>query len=132
MMAQSHFAVRDPSEPYRDEDPRNALLDAFDAQVRAMIDNGFEPQLRARLAKHLPAQPPRADLFAPPPVPDACAGALRQAGALGLTALIGELRRLEKLKLTKLAWEAVTAIKAHAEAALAAEKNAASQAVSEA
>lgn len=45
-------AVRGAPEP---EDPLNNLLDAFEAQVQALIDNGLEPQLRARIQRLLPA-----------------------------------------------------------------------------
>lgn len=44
-----------PAAPAEAHDPRNALLDAFEAQVEAMIANGLEPQLRTRLARLLPA-----------------------------------------------------------------------------
>lgn len=37
------------------DDPMNALLDAFEGTVRALIDNGLEVQLRARLERLLPA-----------------------------------------------------------------------------
>lgn len=36
------------------EDPLNGLLDAFEAQVQALIDNGLEAQVRARFARLLP------------------------------------------------------------------------------
>lgn len=38
------------------EDPRNRLLDAFDVLVESLKDNGLEAQLRARLARLLPAE----------------------------------------------------------------------------
>lgn len=42
----------------RDErvDPLNTLLDAFDVQVRALVEMGLEAQLRARLARLLPPE----------------------------------------------------------------------------
>ena len=40
------------------EDPRNLLLDAFEGQVQALIDNGLEVQLRARLQRLFPAPAP--------------------------------------------------------------------------
>lgn len=36
-------------------DPWNVLLDAFEAQVRLLLDNGLEPQVRARLGRLLVA-----------------------------------------------------------------------------
>ena len=42
-----------PSETER-EDPLNRLLDAFEEQVKALVDAGLEPQLRARLTRLLP------------------------------------------------------------------------------
>lgn len=48
------------SQPREADDLRNAHLDAFEANVRAMLANGFEPQLRARLARLLPERKPAA------------------------------------------------------------------------
>mgnify|MGYP001500572918 CR=1 FL=1 len=45
-----------PNEAPEREDPMNALLEAFEGTVRALIDNGLEPQLRARLARLLPPE----------------------------------------------------------------------------
>lgn len=56
--------------PDEHDDPRNMLLEAFDAQVEAMIENGFELQLRNRLARLLPAPKPEPDLFSARPVAD--------------------------------------------------------------
>lgn len=36
------------------QDPRNAMLDLLEQQVRALIEAGCEPQVRARLARLLP------------------------------------------------------------------------------
>lgn len=38
------------------EDPRNSLLDAFDALVESLKDNGLELQLRTRVARLLPPE----------------------------------------------------------------------------
>lgn len=38
----------------REQDPRNAMLDLLEQQVRALIAAGCEPQVRARLARLLP------------------------------------------------------------------------------
>jgi len=56
------IATKPRTEPVEAEDPRNALLDAFANQVQALIDNGLEVQIRARLAHLLPAP------VLPPPV----------------------------------------------------------------
>lgn len=48
-------AARGKAEPHETDDPRNLLLDAFEGQVRALIDNGLEVQLRMRLERLLPA-----------------------------------------------------------------------------
>lgn len=42
------------------ENPLNLLLDAFEGQVQALIDNGLGAQLRARLARLLPVPSPAA------------------------------------------------------------------------
>jgi hypothetical protein len=44
-------------EPAEREDPRNRMLDVFDTLVESLKDNGLEPQLRARVARLLPAEP---------------------------------------------------------------------------
>lgn len=55
MSAVARASSADPH-PRETDDPRNRLLDAFEAQVEAMLANGLEPQLRARLARLLPAR----------------------------------------------------------------------------
>ena len=120
--------------------PINGLLDLFEAQVRLLLDHGAEAALRARLARLLPAPQPEPDLFTGPSVAHqrpGCAGAksapeapskeptaLAAAGELGLTALLGNLKQLERLKMDSLAHKAVTSIKAAVDAELNALKEA--------
>lgn len=109
------------------EDPRNALLDAFEAQVVALIDNGFEVQVRARLTRLLPA---------PQVAPSDSHSASRPEGAdagpkyataddeLALLALIADCKRMGKLKATALSHAMIGRIQAIAEAELSAVKSA--------
>lgn len=61
------------------EDPLNGLLDAFEAQVQALIDNGLEAQVRARFARLLP-------------VPAAPAAARADVSALEWSTILTALR----------------------------------------
>lgn len=82
------------------DDPRNALLDAFEAQIAALIDNGLEPQLRTRLARLLPPPAP-ASKPRPHPASESGEAALRESHArflLGLSLMrrnAGHARRLK-------------------------------------
>lgn len=55
----SQTARADLFGPQEQDDPRNALLDAFEAQVQALLDNGFELQVRTRLERLLPPRSSR-------------------------------------------------------------------------
>lgn len=54
-----------PRNAYAEErdDPRNALLGAFDAMIVAMKDNGLEAPMRALIGRHFPLHNAGADLF---------------------------------------------------------------------
>jgi len=97
------IATKPRTEPVEAEDPRNALLDAFANQVQALIDNGLEVQIRARLAHLLPA-PVLPPPVAPGRLPERESGATSEADAiereLDLAALITACGTLEKFKLS--------------------------------
>ncbi len=125
MTALPHHVHTLPSEKGApDEGPRNALLDAFEAQVEALVDNGFEAQLRARLSRLLP--PLRAAADAPVArAADAAASSASPRFAtvddeLSLMALIADCKRMGKLKATALSHAMIGRIQAVAEADLAA------------
>jgi len=107
--------VRAFAEPEERDDPRNRLIEAFDAQLQAMLDNGFEAQVRAIVARHLPPPKP-AESLAPavPPDPNL---------ELELTILIADLKRCEKLKMAAIAHQALARIRARAESDLTAIKH---------
>lgn len=110
------------SEPQTaDRDPINGLLDLFDAQVRLLLEHGAEAQLRARFARLLP-EPELTINFQSELELQPTAGVFAVAGELGLTALLTDLRRVKKLKMTALSHAAVTAVEAHCERDLAALK----------
>ena len=73
------------------DDPMNRLLDAFEAHVEAMLANGLEAQLRARLARLLPAPAARAGgawgAGALPIQSRADLNLMAMSGAVGLRAL---------------------------------------------
>lgn len=48
------------SMPPERDDPRNAMLDLIEASIRTALDQDLEMQLRARLARLLPAPMPAA------------------------------------------------------------------------
>lgn len=90
-------------EPAEAIDPRNAMLDAFEAQARLLIDQGCGPQLEARM-RRLVVRPAASTLATPdnhPACPDGLALATvltvcRRLGVYRLTAdehaAIGALR----------------------------------------
>lgn len=99
------------AEPEERDDPRNRLIEAFDLHIEAMLRNGFEAQVRAIVARHLP--PPK------PVDPATAQGAPDANLELELTVLIGDLRRCEKLKMGAVAHQALARIRAKAESDLA-------------
>lgn len=106
-------------------DPRNALIDAFEATITALVDNGFEAQLRARLARLLPPPVPEPDLFGAP----ADGGPLREAVSppaddeIQLTTLIADCKRFEGFKMAAASHAAVTRMRVKALADLDAAKS---------
>lgn len=102
--------------PSERDDPRNLLLEAFEGQVRAMIDYGLEAPLRARLARLLPPPVVEADLFAARAAA-APAGAPAAAGPeceLELAALLTDCARFEKFKMSAASHACIARIKARA------------------
>ncbi|WP_181337097.1 hypothetical protein [Hyphomicrobium methylovorum] len=119
-MSTTALAARPRSEPEDRDDPRNRLLDAFDAQIEALIDNGFEAQVRARVERHLPPISPEPDLFVPQTAGFVCAA----EDELKLQILAGDLKRLAKLKMTEHAHDAVKRVRTWVEQQLEAAKQA--------
>lgn len=104
-----------PHEPQETDDPRNALLDAFDAFLDALIDNGLEGPARARIAGHFP--PLAASVSGP--VPQTVSGSADAIETeLELAALITDCARFEKLKMSAAAHAAIARMKARAKADL--------------
>ena len=82
-------------------DPLNAMLDLAEAAIRTVLDQGCEPQLRARLARLLPPPP------APPvPEPEPEPAPLRAGAGLSATldsdALARELAGLRSIETRRL------------------------------
>lgn len=117
MTAALHHHVHVFAEPTEREDPRNALLRAFEAQIQAMVDNDLEGPIRALVARLLPPPtPPAADLFTPPaPANVDDLEAVTPDEELALSALLADCRRFEKFKMSALSHDAVARMKARTE-----------------
>lgn len=121
-------AIQHVHEPTEREDPCNALVRAFEAQLQAMIDNGLEAPVRAIIGRLFPAPTPEP---APAPAPQ-----FKQVAGVGvleledvtideeieLAALLADCRRVEKFKMSALSHGAVSRFKGLAERRLAAAK----------
>lgn len=123
-------AIQHVHEPAERDDPRNALVRAFEAQMQAMIDNGLEAPVRAIVSRMFPAPTPEpasapSRLFSP--AGDLLVDAFELEGVtvdeeIELAALLADCRRVEKFKMSALSHGAVSRFKGLAERRLAAAK----------
>lgn len=97
------------------DSPLDAVLDMIEASVTTAIDLGLEPQLRARLARMLPAPVPAR----PAPVPVSMPAAARSC-PLDLATVLTVCRDLEQFKLSGPKHAAIARLKAWLVAELAA------------
>lgn len=87
----------------------NGLLDLTEQHLRLVLELGMESQLRARLARLLPAE------TSPPPSP-----AEQPVSALTLTRMLTVLGFLDRFKLKRVEHEALASVRAAIQAALSA------------
>jgi hypothetical protein len=73
-------------------DPRNEMLDQFEAQLRLLLDQGLEVQLRARCDRVM-AQGPAVDVVPSDPKP-------LRLDPMALAGVLVVCRQLERFKLT--------------------------------
>lgn len=92
-------------EANREDDPRNALLGVFRQTISAFKEMGMEPQIRAIVDAELPRQAPYPDLFKPPPAQVSQSAPIDTGDfdEIEMVALIGDIKRLEKHKMSGLA-----------------------------
>jgi hypothetical protein len=123
-MIASQPAVPRPGAPHDTErdDPRNTVLDLVEAAIRSAVDLGLEAPLRSRMARLLPV---------PVAAPSDSRSASRPEGAwldftpddeLKLQILVGDLKRIAKLKMTEHAHDAAKRVRAWVEQQLEAAK----------
>lgn len=101
------------------DDPLNGVLDLVESAIRTALDLGLEPQLRTRMARLLPAP------VAPPDTRSASrpgGEALTPDDELKLQILVGDLKRIAKLKMTAHAHGAAERVRVWAEQQLEAAK----------
>jgi len=104
--------------PTEADDPLNTVLDLVESAVRSALDLGLEAPLRVRMARLLPLPAPSDSRSASRPE----GAALTPDDELKLQILVGDLKRIAKLKMTEHAHDAAKRVRGWAEQQLDAAK----------
>lgn len=117
-MSSSASTVQNRTLPAEADDPLNTVLDLVESAVRSALDLDLEAPLRVRMARLLPLPAPSDTRSASRPE----GAALTPDDELKLQILVGDLKRIAKLKMTEHAHDAAKRVRGWAEQQLDAAK----------